>query len=128
MKDRKFGTMVLAGFGMLVLILDGKTALLGMRDGLEICLWTVIPALFPFLFLSAILTDSLYGKKIPAMGSGFFFQFFGRSVWSDGTGEHNFFNAMIFCKSTYILSTFDICFKITIYIQFITVKFNFWSI
>ena len=49
MKDRKFGTMVLAGFGMLVLILDGKTALLGMRDGLEICLWTVIPALFPFL-------------------------------------------------------------------------------
>ena len=68
MKDRKFGTMVLAGFGMLVLILDGKTALLGMRDGLEICLWTVIPALFPFLFLSAILTDSLYGRKIPAVG------------------------------------------------------------
>lgn len=68
MKDRKFGAMLLAGFGMLVLILDGKTALLGMQDGLEICLWTVIPALFPFLFLSAILTDSLYGKKIPAVG------------------------------------------------------------
>lgn len=65
---RKLGTMVLAALGMLVLILDGKTALLGMQDGLEICLWTVIPALFPFLFLSAILTDSLYGKKIPAVG------------------------------------------------------------
>ena len=68
MKRRNFMPLLVSGFGMLVLILDGKTALLGMQEAVGICLWTVIPALFPFLFLSAILTDNLYGKRIPGMG------------------------------------------------------------
>lgn len=48
--------------GMLVLILDGETALQGAAAGIDLCLRTVIPSLFPFLFLCAMLTDSLWGS------------------------------------------------------------------
>ncbi|MGM9589996.1 MAG: hypothetical protein ACI3V0_07485 [Faecousia sp.] len=49
--------------GMLVLILDGETALQGATAGIDLCLRTVIPSLFPFLFLCAMLTDSLWGSS-----------------------------------------------------------------
>lgn len=61
MKLRKIVTGALAAAGMLVLILDGQTALNGAADGLELCLKTVVPSLFPFLFLCSLLTDSLWG-------------------------------------------------------------------
>lgn len=41
--------------GLMILILDGKTALSGGRSGIELCLKTVIPALFPFFVLSSVL-------------------------------------------------------------------------
>lgn len=40
--------------GILILILDGKTALSGAAEGIELCLKTVIPALFPFMILSSV--------------------------------------------------------------------------
>lgn len=40
--------------GTLILILDGKTALSGAAEGIELCLRTVIPALFPFMILSSV--------------------------------------------------------------------------
>ena len=40
--------------GLLALILDGKTALSGAADGIELCIKTIIPALFPFFVLSAL--------------------------------------------------------------------------
>lgn len=46
-----------AFIGMLLLILDSKTALSGARTGVELCLKTVIPSLFPFLVLSPMLTS-----------------------------------------------------------------------
>lgn len=52
-----------AAAGMLILILDGKTALLGAKAGLELALHTVVPALFPFFFLSQLLTGALLGTK-----------------------------------------------------------------
>lgn len=67
MKLRKIVTGILAAAGMLVLILDGQTALNGAADGLELCLKTVIPSLFPFLFLCSVLTDSLWGSGFPWM-------------------------------------------------------------
>lgn len=39
--------------GILILILDGKTALSGAAEGIDLCLRTVIPALFPFIILSS---------------------------------------------------------------------------
>lgn len=51
--------------GMLILILDSKTALQGASDGLMLCIRTVIPSLFPFFVLSGILTSTLTGKRFP---------------------------------------------------------------
>lgn len=67
MKLRKMATAALAGAGMLVLILDGQTALSGAAAGMELCLKTVVPSLFPFLFLCSVLTDSLWGSVFPWM-------------------------------------------------------------
>jgi len=56
-----------AALGMLILILDSKTALTGARDGLELCIRTVIPSLFPFFLLSGILVSSLMGSSLPLL-------------------------------------------------------------
>lgn len=41
--------------GLLILILDGKTALCGVTEGIALCVRSVIPALFPFFVLSSAL-------------------------------------------------------------------------
>jgi hypothetical protein len=51
-------------FFMVVLILDSKTALTGAIDGIDLCLKVVIPSLFPFLILSAVLTEATFGMKL----------------------------------------------------------------
>lgn len=48
-----------AALGMLLLILDSKTALHAAQDGAVLCLRTVVPALFPFFVLSTLLTCSV---------------------------------------------------------------------
>ena len=47
------------GLGMLVLILDSSTALAGASEGVNLCLWTLIPGLFPFFILSGMLTAAM---------------------------------------------------------------------
>ncbi len=54
-----------ASFGMLILILDGKSALTGAVEGIRLCLQSVIPSLFPFIFLSILLTNAFLGSKLP---------------------------------------------------------------
>lgn len=53
--------------GILILILDGKTALEGACAGIDLCIKTVIPALFPFLFLSLLLTGTLPHSQHPVL-------------------------------------------------------------
>ena len=48
-----------AAVGLLVLIFDSERALEGARSGVDLCIRTVIPSLFPFFVLSLILTDSI---------------------------------------------------------------------
>lgn len=43
---------------MAALILDSQTALRSARQALELCIQTVIPSLFPFLFLSRVITGN----------------------------------------------------------------------
>ena len=52
-------TALLAGAGMGLLILDGGTALRGAREGIQMCLYTVLPTLFPFFVLSGLLTGAI---------------------------------------------------------------------
>lgn len=58
MKKHEMLSSLGAGIGMIILILDSKTALEGARSGLELALYTVIPSLFPFFFLSILLTSA----------------------------------------------------------------------
>lgn len=53
---------------MLVLILDGRTAMAGASAGLELCIRTLIPNLFPFFVLSFMLTSSLSGGALLVTG------------------------------------------------------------
>ena len=48
---------------MLALILDSRTALAGAVQGVELCLKTLIPSLFPFLFLSGCFSAAFSGGK-----------------------------------------------------------------
>lgn len=56
---------MIALLGMFILILDTKTALRGAANGIEICLRTVIPSIFPFLILSIFVNMAFTGIKIP---------------------------------------------------------------
>lgn len=58
-------TATLAAVAMAVLILDTKTALYGGAKGVELCIKTLIPSLFPFFLVSILLTSSLIGQRIP---------------------------------------------------------------
>ena len=51
--------------GMILLILDGKTAVAGAQEGITLCLKTVIPSLFPFFILSAVVIQS---GNVPGLG------------------------------------------------------------
>ena len=64
MGKRKWLTASAAAAGMLVLILDSRTALSGGAQGVELCLRTVIPSLFPFLFLSGCFSAAFAGIKL----------------------------------------------------------------
>lgn len=63
MNIQRFWTGIVGFLGIIVLILDSKTALLGAKDGIDLCIRTVIPSLFPFFLLSNLLTGSLMGVK-----------------------------------------------------------------
>ena len=55
------------GLGILLLILDSKTALSGAKDGIELCIASVIPSIFPFLVLSGMLTPAICSTNWPLM-------------------------------------------------------------
>ena len=60
---RRNKTWIMAAVGMLLLILDTKTAITGAGDAVSYCLLTVIPSLFPFFMLSILLTGGISGKS-----------------------------------------------------------------
>ena len=58
MKHRNM-TLLLSSFAMMVLILDSKNAFEATFQGIQLCIQTIIPSLFPFFILSSLLTSSL---------------------------------------------------------------------
>ena len=59
--------MVYGGFAvsaMAVIILDTKTVIHGAQEGIQLCIETIIPALFPFIILSGIISSYLLGQSI----------------------------------------------------------------
>lgn len=55
--------LIVAGFTLL--IIDTKTATMGIQSGIGLCLQSVIPSLLPFIILSKYLTSQLYGIQLP---------------------------------------------------------------
>lgn len=49
---------IIAAVGLMVLIFDSSLAIQGAREGVELCLRTVIPSLFPFFVLSMVFIQS----------------------------------------------------------------------
>lgn len=64
MKKGNLLTLLFASIGMLVLIFDGKTAVSGIQYGIDICLRTLIPSLFPFFVISGLITASVIGQPV----------------------------------------------------------------
>lgn len=62
MKKRMI-SLILAGIGILLLILDSRTALAGAQIGIELCIYSVIPSIFPFIVLTGVLTPAICGGK-----------------------------------------------------------------
>lgn len=58
------GAALMSALGMMILILDAKTAISGATEGISLCISTVIPSLFPFFLLSILLTGSMSGVRI----------------------------------------------------------------
>ena len=69
MKKSNLWSLIFGSVGMLVVILDSKTAVAGIRDGVQLCLNTLIPSLFPFFILSSLITASLVGHSIRPLRS-----------------------------------------------------------
>lgn len=68
MRSKKYiWAALFAALGMLVLILDSKTAFDGASQGMELCIRTVIPSLFPFFILSIYITGTLTGHPVRAL-------------------------------------------------------------
>ena len=55
---------LLAALAMGVLVLDGKTAVEAALEGSRLCLTVVIPSLFPFFFLSSMVTEGCGGVRL----------------------------------------------------------------
>ena len=58
---RKIRTGIIASIGLILMILDTKTAITGAQEGIRLCCMTVIPSLLPYIFLSNLLTSVLAG-------------------------------------------------------------------
>ena len=68
MKNKKRAVSgALAACAMFIIILDTKTALISAREGLSLCLQTVIPSLFPFFVLSGMVNNSVLGRSLPLL-------------------------------------------------------------
>lgn len=68
---RKVIICILSSMILFVMILDAKTVFAGAYNGIEICLRTVLPSLFPFIFISCILNGSIgevTGKFLRPLG------------------------------------------------------------
>lgn len=52
---------------MTVALLDINTAKDGAAEGIQLCIQSVVPSLFPFIFLSLLLTSRLYGVPMAAL-------------------------------------------------------------
>lgn len=64
---RNILSIVIAALLMLLLILDTETVSVGASEGIELCIKTLVPALFPFFVVTSYINASLLGLKVPGV-------------------------------------------------------------
>ena len=64
MNNKRTLSVCFAGIGMMALILDASSALYGASEGIDLCVRTVIPSMFPFLVLSIFLTGQMFSLRL----------------------------------------------------------------
>lgn len=73
MKQRRYLPGLLGAAGMLALVLDSRTALMGAQAGITLCLKTVVPSLFPFFVVSCQVVGFWGAElRLPGFLSGLF--------------------------------------------------------
>ena len=64
MKNRRIWIRgIIATFAMFLIILDTGTAVRSAQEGIQLCVRTVIPSLFPFFVLSGVINSCLLGRR-----------------------------------------------------------------
>lgn len=58
-------TVIISSFALFLIIIDAKTAISGGKEGLNLCIQTVVPALLPFFVISGFLCKNLSGINLP---------------------------------------------------------------
>ncbi len=61
-RDRVYGTVLLMMTVLLMLYAEGAS--MGVKNGLQLCVRTMIPSLFPFMALSELIVRSGFGERI----------------------------------------------------------------
>ena len=69
MKKQTLAAGIISLLGIFFLILDRSTAIEGIQQGLTLCFTVVIPGLFPFFFLTNLMSSALKGWDIPGLKS-----------------------------------------------------------
>lgn len=67
MQLKKVLSLSVTAFIMVLMILDTEMAFYSANEGVDICLRTIIPSLFPFFFLSGIINSALIGTNSPIL-------------------------------------------------------------
>ena len=61
------GKAIAAALAMALLIIDNRFAITTVAEGVQMCIQSVVPALFPFLVLASMLSSSLHGLPKPLL-------------------------------------------------------------
>ncbi len=67
MRRKQGAAGLAAAICMVILALDSRRAFIAASEGISLCIYTVIPALFPFFMVSGLLTYALSGRALPIM-------------------------------------------------------------
>lgn len=62
-KYRSVAIVIITAFSMLFLIVNAKNALIYASDAMKLCTTSLIPSLFPFMFLAILLNNDLTGYR-----------------------------------------------------------------
>lgn len=62
-RTKRSFVVTLSIIGMIIMILDSRLVINSAIEGISLCLWTVIPSLFPFFVVSSLISSNIGSKS-----------------------------------------------------------------